>query len=259
MNNGTIDLYRDGYIAILTVNRPAKLNALTPEMLEQLLSHCRAIETDADIRVVLLTSASEKAFCVGADIHRWASLSPLDMWRSWIRLGHQAFDALAQLPQPVIALIHGLAYGGGLELAAAADIRICSEEARMALPETGLATVPGWSGTQRLTALLGRSLVKEMVFTGEPLDAQRALASGLVSRITPAVDLLPTGQNLAQKISQRAPIAVQIAKQVIDAGEGIATGRTLEALAGACSAATEDAVEGSQAFRDRRQAHFIAK
>ena len=110
-------------------------------MLEQLLAHCHTLETDSEIRVVLLTSASEKAFCVGADIHRWTSLSALDMWRNWIRRGHQAFDALAQLPQPVIALLHGLAYGGGLELAATADIRICSAEAQMALPETGLAFV----------------------------------------------------------------------------------------------------------------------
>lgn len=183
MNNGTIDLQRNGFIATLVINRPAKLNALTPEMLEQLLAHCHTLETDSEIRVVLLTSASEKAFCVGADIHRWTSLSALDMWRNWIRRGHQAFDALAQLPQPVIALLHGLAYGGGLELAATADIRICSAEAQMALPETGLATVPGWSGTQRLTALLGRSLVKELVFTGEPLDAQRALSCGLVNRV----------------------------------------------------------------------------
>ena len=115
MNNGTIDLQRNGFIATLVINRPAKLNALTPEMLEQLLAHCHTLETDSEIRVVLLTSASEKAFCVGADIHRWTSLSALDMWRNWIRRGHQAFDALAQLPQPVIALLHGLAYGGGLE------------------------------------------------------------------------------------------------------------------------------------------------
>ncbi len=113
MNNGTIDLQRNGFIATLVINRPAKLNALTPEMLEQLLAHCHTLETDSEIRVVLLTSASEKAFCVGADIHRWTSLSALDMWRNWIRRGHQAFDALAQLPQPVIALLHGLAYGGG--------------------------------------------------------------------------------------------------------------------------------------------------
>lgn len=107
MNNGTIDLQRNGFIATLVINRPAKLNALTPEMLEQLLAHCHTLETDSEIRVVLLTSASEKAFCVGADIHRWTSLSALDMWRNWIRRGHQAFDALAQLPQPVIALLHG--------------------------------------------------------------------------------------------------------------------------------------------------------
>lgn len=155
--------------------------------------------------------------------------------------------------------MHGLAYGGGLELAATADIRICSAEAQMALPETGLATVPGWSGTQRLTALLGRSLVKELVFTGEPLDAQRALSCGLVNRVVAREALHDAGLQLAQRIAQRAPVAVQIAKQVIDAGEGIAVASTLEALAGAFSATTEDAHEGSQAFTEKRQPHFQAR
>ncbi|SQI33820.1 Probable enoyl-CoA hydratase echA8 [Leminorella richardii] len=259
MSNGSIDLSRDGFIATLTINRPEKMNALTPEMLEQLKAHCLQLETDRDVRVVLLTSACPKAFCVGADIHRWTSLTALDMWRSWIRRGHQAFDALAQLPQPVIALLHGLAYGGGLELAAAADIRLASSDARMAMPETGLATVPGWSGTQRLTSLLGRSLVKEMVFTGDPLSAERALSCGLVSQVVPAEQLSDAGAALAQRIAARAPIAVQIAKQVIDASDGIAAGLTLEALAGALSASTEDAKEGSQAFREKRTPQFRAR
>ncbi len=142
---------------------------------------------------------------------------------------------------------------------ATADIRICSAEAQMALPETGLATVPGWSGTQRLTALLGRSLVKELVFTGEPLDAQRALSCGLVNRVVAREALHDAGLQLAQRIAQRAPVAVQIAKQVIDAGEGIAVASTLEALAGAFSATTEDAHEGSQAFTEKRQPHFQAR
>lgn len=129
----------------------------------------------------------------------------------------------------------------------------------MALPETGLATVHGWSGTQRLTALLGRSLVKELVFTGEPLDAQRALSCGLVNRVVAGETLHDAGLQLAQRIAQRAPVAVQIAKQVIDAGEGIAVASTLEALAGAFSATTEDAHEGSQAFTEKRQPHFSAR
>lgn len=141
MSNGSIDLSRDGFIATLTINRPEKMNALTPEMLEQLKAHCLQLETDRDVRVVLLTSACPKAFCVGADIHRWTSLTALDMWRSWIRRGHQAFDALAQLPQPVIALLHGLAYGGGLELAAAADIRL--HEQRCAHGDAG-----NWAGNR---------------------------------------------------------------------------------------------------------------
>lgn len=113
MNNGSVDLNISGHIATLLINRPEKLNALTPEMLEELAGHCRLLETNTDVRVVVLKSASPKVFCVGADITRWNALTPLDMWRTWIRRGHQIFDALAGLPQPVIALMNGLSYGGG--------------------------------------------------------------------------------------------------------------------------------------------------
>ncbi|HBT6677446.1 TPA: enoyl-CoA hydratase/isomerase family protein, partial [Klebsiella pneumoniae] len=110
MNNGSVDLNISGHIATLLINRPEKLNALTPEMLEELAGHCRLLETNTDVRVVVLKSASPKVFCVGADITRWNALTPLDMWRTWIRRGHQIFDALAGLPQPVIALMNGLSY-----------------------------------------------------------------------------------------------------------------------------------------------------
>lgn len=259
MSNGSISLEINGHVATLLLNRPEKLNALTPEMLEELAGHCRTLENSSNVRVVLLKSASAKVFCVGADITRWNALMPLDMWRSWIRRGHQVFDALAELPQPVIALMNGLSYGGGLELAAAADIRICSANAKMALPETGLATVPGWSGSQRLTRLIGSPMVKEMAFTGEPVDAVRARECGLVNRVVEDAALADIGLQMAHQIAARAPIAVQMAKQIIDAGDGIAVGRTLEALAGACTATTEDAREGGQAFREKRQPEFKAR
>jgi len=259
MSNGSIDLEISGHIATLLINRPEKLNALTPEMLEALSQHCRRLEISTDVRVVLLKSASPKVFCVGADITRWNSLTPLDMWRSWIRRGHQVFDALAGLPQPVIALMNGLAYGGGLELAAAADIRICTQSAKMALPETGLATVPGWSGSQRLTRLIGAPLVKEMAFTGEPMEALRAREAGLVNRVVDDSALSDAGLEMAQQIASRAPIAVQMVKQIIDAADGVEVSRTLEALAGACTATTEDAHEGTEAFREKRKPEFKAR
>ncbi len=259
MNNGSVDLNISGHIATLLINRPEKLNALTPEMLEELAGHCRLLETNTDVRVVVLKSASPKVFCVGADITRWNALTPLDMWRTWIRRGHQIFDALAGLPQPVIALMNGLSYGGGLELAAAADIRICTQSAKMALPETGLATVPGWSGSQRLTRLVGAPLVKEMAFTGEPVDAVRAREAGLVNRVVDDAALSDAGQEMALQIASRAPVAVQMVKQIIDAADGVEVSRTLEALAGACTATTEDAREGGDAFREKRKPEFKAR
>ena len=141
-----------------------------------------------------------------------------------------------------------------------ADIRICSAEAQMALPETGLATVPGWSGTQRLTALLGRSLVKELVFTGEPLDAQRALSCGLVNRVVAREALHDAGLQLAQRIAQRAPAAVQIAKQVIDAGERYCCG--LDALKhwlALFPPRLKMLMKAVRHFTEKRQPHFQAR
>ena len=137
-------------MAEIRLDNPSKLNALTVEMLDALEAHCARIDANPDIRVVLLTSEGEKAFCVGANITEWASLDPRLFARDWVRRGHRVFDRLARLPVPVIGVLEGHAFGGGLELAAACDLRVITPHATIALPETGIGIVPGWSGTQRL-------------------------------------------------------------------------------------------------------------
>lgn len=245
-----------GEIAIVTLDRPAKLNALTPAMLDQLEAAADALEADTGLRAVVLTGAGERAFCVGADINEWAALAPLDMWRRWVARGHRVFDRWAGLRLPVVAAINGPAMGGGLELAAVADIRVADPGATFALPEASIATCPGWSGTQRLVSLIGPAHVKAMALTARRIDAQRALAIGLVDEIADAGQSLAAAIAVARQIATLAPVSVQLAKQLINAAAGHGAGATLEAMAGALSATTSDAQEGMASFRERRKAHY---
>lgn len=255
-NQGGVQLEKHDTIAIITLQRPEKLNALTPAMLRQLAQHARNIDDDPTLRVAILTASGERAFCVGADIHIWSSLSALDMWRNWVRKGHRVFDQLASLRVPLVAAINGHAFGGGLELLATADIRLTDKTACFALPEAGIATCPGWSGTQRLVRLMGVGAVKYMALTGKQLSASQALACGLVQEISPPGKVMEQALTLAGNIASKAPVAVQLTRQIIDAGNGVDTAMTLEALAGALAATTSDAKEGLASFAGRRTAHF---
>src|SRR5262249_46002222 len=160
--------------------------------------------------VVVLTGAGEKAFCVGADINEWSALQPLDMWRRWTRRGHQVFDAWAQLRQPVIAAINGHAFGGGLELAIAADLRIASEQAQFALPEASIGRCPGWSGSQRLVQLVGAAHAKYLALSGVRVTASDARASGLVHEVVPAARVLERARQLADEMALKAPVSLQL-------------------------------------------------
>ena len=251
MSSENVILTTDGHIATITLNRPEKLNAIDPAMLAQLDEIAGAIERRDDLRVVLLMGAGERAFSVGADINAWSALAPLDMWRRWIREGHRVFERLARLRQPLIAALNGYAFGGGLELALAADIRLAAAEAEFALPEVKIATIPGWGGTQRLPALIGIGRAKQMIFTGARIDAATAERWGLINEVVPRAELLARARALAGEIAINAPISVQLAKQAID-GAGVA----LEALAGALAATTDDAREGLASFRERRAPRF---
>ena len=245
----------DGPIATVTLDRPEKLNAMTPAMLEGLETMLSAIEADGTIRVVVLTGAGERAFCAGADINAWSSLAPIDMWRHWVRLGHRVVDRLDGLRQPTIAAINGIAYGGGLELALACDLRIAADTARVAAPEVGIGTILGWGMTTRLAVVAGPARAKQMILSGEPVEASRAEAWGVLSEVVPAAELEAAVRRMADRIAAQAPIAVQVAKQLID-GLRPRVPASLEALGSGLTAFTDDAGEGLVSFRERRQAHF---
>jgi enoyl-CoA hydratase/carnithine racemase len=241
-----------GAIARITLNRPEKLNALDPEMLAALEDAVSQAEQSREVRAIILEAAGEKAFCVGADILAWTALSPLDMWSEWVRRGHRVFERLERAKQPVICAIQGFAYGGGLELALACDIRIVTDSARFAMPEVKLGTVPGWGGTDRLPKLIGSARAKQMIFTGEPIVAEVAERWGLANQVMPASSLGECARALAEKIAGNAPVAVQTAKQLI----ANSSSATLESLAAAVNAFSEDAKEGLAAFREKRPPKF---
>lgn len=251
-----IKLHIDAAIATVILDRAEKLHALTPEMIETLADIAARIDADAGIRCVILTAAGDKAFCVGADINAWAALEPLDMWRRWVRRGHQVFDQWARLRVPVIAAINGHAFGGGLELAAVADIRIAVASARFGLPEATIATCPGWSGTQRLAALIGASQVKYLALTGTRIDAMEAWRIGILHEHVKDKAVLARARELAAGISKLAPVSVQLTKQIIDAGRGDGLAAALETMAGALAATTADAREGVASFREKRQPEY---
>jgi enoyl-CoA hydratase len=259
MTEARVRIERDGHVATVTLARPAKLNSLTPAMLDQLERCARELEADDAVRVVVLTAEGDKAFCVGADINEWAALAPLDMWRRWVRRGHQVFDQWARLRQPVIAALNGHAFGGGLELAITADIRVAVATAQFALPEAALATCPGWSGTQRLVGLIGPSRTKYLALSGRRLTAPEALAGALLHEVVPPSDLRPSTLALAREIAMKAPVSVQLTKQLVNAAAGEGSAAALEAMAGALAATTEDAAEGIRSFRDKRAPTYAGR
>jgi enoyl-CoA hydratase len=236
-------------VATICLDRPAKHNALTPEMLEQLEQILIGLDAARNVRVVVVTGAGDRSFCAGADIQRFKALDPLDMWAQWTRRGHRVFDCLAGLRQPTVAAVSGHAYGGGLEIALACDLRVVASDATLGLTEVGIGTLPGWGGTGRLRALIGVGRAKEMIFTGEPLTADRALAWGIANQLAPQAEVIRSAHALAVKIAGRAPIAVQMAKQAIDAGDAY---QAMEQVSSAATAFTEDAAEGLASFSEKR-------
>jgi len=252
---GTVRVRVDDDVATVLLDRPGKLNALTPEMLDA-LDDALVTVARSHARAVVVRGAGPKAFCVGADINLFGGLTAVQMWRDWTAHGHRVFDALATLRQPTVAVVHGPAFGGGLELALACDFRVMATEAQVGLPEVGLGTVPGWGGTERLTELIGRARAKEVVLARQFVDADTALTWGLATKIAPAASLETAVDDLVAELTAGAPVAVQLAKQLIDAAADGAPSRVLEALAGGLSSATEDLREGITAFQLRRDPTF---
>jgi enoyl-CoA hydratase len=251
MSAPRILLERDETIVTLTLNRPDKLNAIDGAMLDALAQVLDQLEAERDCRAVILTGAG-RAFSAGADIKEWTALTPQEFGPGWGLRGHRLFDRLAGLDQPVIAAINGIAYGGGLELALCADLRIAAAEARLGLPEVTIGALPGWGGTQRLPRLIGPGRAKHMILTGQPIEAARAEAFGLVTEVVAGDALIGRARELARQIAANAPLAVGAAKRLIDAALPSSPAATLEVPASMAAGATEDAREGRQSFLERR-------
>ena len=256
LSDSRIRLDIDGFVALITLNRPEKLNALDGPMVAALGEAADHVERATTVRAALLTGDGEKAFSAGGDIAAWADEPPAAFHRRWIRDGHRAFDALARLRVPLIAVLNGHALGGGLELAATADFRIAERHVRVGLPEPTLGMVPGWSGTQRLVRRFGSQAVRRMALAAETFTAEEALALGIVDVVVETGAGMREARARAERIAAAGPIAIETAKLLINAAEGEEAAAAMEAMAGGLVARTRDLREGVEAFRHKRSAAF---
>lgn len=255
MSDPRIELVIADHVARLTLRRPEKLNAIDESMVDALLQACRDIER-SDARVAILMGEGGRSFCAGGDIEAWSSLEADTFSRRWLRDGHGAFDALARLTVPLIAVLNGHALGGGLELAACADLRIAEAHVRIGQPEPGLGIIPGWSGTQRASRRFGTQLVRRMALFGEVYTAEEALALGLVDQIVETGGGAAAAADAALRVLDRSPRATELTKMLINVAEGEESERVVEALAGAVAAKSDDLAEGLAAYRQKRPARF---
>lgn len=255
MSDPRIELAVEDRIARLTLRRPEKLNAVDADMIGALLQACREIER-SEARVAILTGEGARSFCAGGDIEAWSSLDAETFSRRWLRDGHEAFDALARLAVPLIAVLNGHALGGGLELAACADLRIAEAHVKIGQPEPSLGIIPGWSGTQRASRRFGAQRVRRMALFGEVYSAGEALALGLVDQVVATGEGSAAANAAAARVLQRSPRATELTKMLINAAEGEESERVVEALAGAVAAASGDLAEGLSAYRQKRPPRF---
>lgn len=253
------DLGESG-IALVTVNRPDKLNALSRGVVEELDQAADRIAGDSAIRAAILTGAGEKAFVAGADINELSSLSAVEA-RAYALRGQQVFRKLETLGKPIVAAINGYALGGGLELAMACTVRFAAESAKLGQPEVKLGIIPGYGGTQRLPRLVGRGRALEMLLDGEPVTAAEAWRIGLVNAVVPRAELLNHGRAWLDKVLANGPLALGLVLEAVDVGfnTGLEEGLRFEAAAFGVSAATEDRREGTRAFLEKRRAVFAGK
>ena len=250
----------DGGIALLTVNRPEKLNALNAETVLELLDAVAQAAADAEVRALIVTGAGEKAFVAGADINQLAALTPIEA-QAYAERGQRVFRAIEMLAKPTLAAVNGYALGGGLELAMSCAVRVASENARLGQPEVKLGILPGYGGTQRLPRLVGRGRALEMLLSGEPVTAAEAHRIGLVNHVVPQAELLEFSRQWLRKVLANAPLALGLTLQAVDVGleAGLEQGLRFEAAAFGLTTATEDKREGTRAFLEKRPPAFAGK
>jgi enoyl-CoA hydratase len=247
-------------IALISINRPEKLNALSREVISELEDAFGRVSDEEAIRAAIITGAGEKAFVAGADISELAAMSAYDAQQKALQ-GQAVFRRLETCGKVSVAAINGFALGGGLELAMACTVRFASENAKLGQPEVKLGLIPGYGGTQRLPRLVGRGRAMEMLLLAEPIGAMDAQRIGLVNAVVPQTELLGFCRAWLGKVLSNAPLALSLAMEAVDAGldGGIEEGLRFEAAAFGLTAATEDRIEGTRAFLEKRKAAFQRK
>jgi enoyl-CoA hydratase len=252
----TILVEREGRVAILTINRPDKLNALNQQVRDEMLEILAGIEHDDAVGVVVITGAGEKSFIAGADISEFAGRTPFDQ-RHAMR-SPRVFDIMASFPKPVIAMINGFCLGGGCELAMSCDIRVASEKARFGQPEINLGIIPGGGGTQRLPRLVGVGNAMRLILTGDMIGAAEAKEIGLVEIVVAPEELRAKTLELANKIASKSPLTLKVAKEALRASERLPVedGITYERDLFCLCFSSADKEEGVKAFLEKRPAEW---
>ena len=255
----TLLVERRGRVALITINRPDKLNALNIKTRQEGAQALEELRDDAEVRVVIITGAGDKSFVAGADIAEFEGRTAVT--QRDVMTGRSLFTAVDGFPKPVIAMINGFCLGGGCELAISCDLRIASERARFGQPEIKLGIIPGGGGTQRLTRLVGESKAMEMILTGEMIDAQTALALGLVNRVVPHEELEARTMELATLIAGMSPVALRLAKEAVKtaARSTLDEGLRREIDLFAICFSSRDKDEGVRAFLEKRKPEFAGE
>ena len=250
-------LQKEGAVAVIQINRPQKKNSLNVELRHEMEAVLKEIANDRAIKAVVLTGG-EEIFCAGADISEIEGTASAEDAYTHAREFQILFDQLETLPQPVVAAVSGYALGGGCELALACDFRIVSETARFGLPEIKIGAFPGGGGTQRLPRLIGTAKAKEMILLGDPINAQEALAAGVVMKIVAKEKLLAEAQQLAAKLAALPRLALQASKMLINKSQemDLTSGLEMEARTFGGIAHTHDLAEGTKAFMEKRKPNF---
>jgi enoyl-CoA hydratase len=248
-------------IATITVNRPKVLNALNAQTLADLRAAFEAAKTDESVGVVILTGAGEKSFVAGADINEIKALENYEAAKAFADRGQGLLNFIEQLGKPVIAAVNGFALGGGCEISMACHIRLASENVKFGQPEVALGVIPGYGGTQRLSRLVGKGMATQLCLTGEMIDAAEAKRIGLVNQVYPQGELLGAAKEMAKTIMSKGPLAVKYALAAVRRGAELtlADGLQLEGDMFAAACDTEDKIEGTSAFLEKRKPEFKSK
>ena len=249
-----VQVERDGAIAVVLLNRPEQLNALSDELMDKLVSALEELDRDGAVRAIVL-GGSERAFAAGADIGELAEVSAIELY---YQRRIERWDAIRGLWTPLVAAVSGYCLGGGCELAMACDLIVASESAEFGQPETGLGIIPGAGGTQRLTRAVGKALAMDVILSGRRLSAREALAAGLVARVVAKEAWLDEAKRVARAIAEKGPVATRLAKESVDRAfeSTLATGLEAERRALYLAFASQDAREGLTAFTEKRKPEF---